>query len=234
MSKVRGKNVVVFFYDPDTLIWKQYACALSCSLNLITEILETSVVGSGSWATHRGVRNSFDGSISGLVNLNKANTLSLSDLRAKQILFTQLLMRYQRTDEDGNVYLDEARFIISKSSDEGPDNGMNTFSIDLKGTGSLTPIFTQTPTNSGGKKVKISYYIGAGGENTYQALDYATGLPLIGKEIVGAEKDGVGYKLILSGTPVNKEVLYNSISGNVTFSNPFQQGEIGFLQYQDL
>lgn len=146
MSKVRGKNVLVFFYDDVNAVWKQYACALSCDLNLNTDIVETSVVGSGNWATYRAIKNSFDGSISGLTNLNKANTLSLSDLREKQMQFTELLMRFQRTDEGGDGYLDEGKFIISKSSDSGPSDAMNSFTIDFKGTGSLTQIFTTKPT----------------------------------------------------------------------------------------
>ena len=142
MSKVRGKNVIVFFYDVGNAIWKQYACAMSCDLNLNTDIAETSIVGAGNWATFRGIKNSFDGYITGLTNLNKKNTLSLLDLRTKQISFMELLMRFQRTDEDGNVYLDEGKFIISKSSDSGPHESMNSFTIDLKGTGVLTKTVT--------------------------------------------------------------------------------------------
>ena len=142
MSKVRGKNVLVLFYDVASATYKPYACAMSCDLNLNTDIVETSIVGAGSWATFRGIKNSFDGSISGLTNLQKANHLTLFDLRTKQIAFTELLMRFQRTDEDGNVYLDEGKFIISKSSDSGPNESMNSFTIDLKGTGQITKTVT--------------------------------------------------------------------------------------------
>ena len=142
MSKVRGKNVLVFFYDVASATYKPYACAMSCDLNLNTDIVETSVVGAGSWATFRAIKNSFDGSISGLTNLQKASHLTLFDLRTKQILFTELLMRFQRTDEDGNTYLDEGKFIISKSSDSGPHDSMSSFTIDLKGTGPLTKTVT--------------------------------------------------------------------------------------------
>ena len=142
MSKVRGKNVLVLFYDTVSLTYKNYACAMSCDLNINTDIVETSIVGAGSWGTFRAIKNSFDGSISGLTNLQKVNHLTLADLRTKQIAFTELLIRFQRTDEDGNVYLDEGKFIISKSSDSGPHESMNSFSIDLKGTGALTKTVT--------------------------------------------------------------------------------------------
>ena len=142
MSKVKGKNVLVLFYDVASATYKPYACAMSCDLNLNTDIVETSVVGAGSWSTFRAIKNSFDGSITGLTNLNKKNTLSLLDLRTKQTSFMELLMRFQRTDENGNKYLSEGKFIISKSSDSGPNEAMNSFSIDLKGTGVLTNIIT--------------------------------------------------------------------------------------------
>ena len=142
MSKVRGKNVLVLFYDPIDTTWKPYACAMSCTLNINTDIVETSEVGAGSWGTHRAIKNSFDGSITGLVNLNRSDTLSLADLRQKQINFQKMQIKFQRTDESGNTYITTGYFLIAKSTDDGPDGSISNFSIELKGTGELVSSLT--------------------------------------------------------------------------------------------
>ena len=143
MSKVRGKNVLLLFYDIASSTYMNYACALSCSLNINTDILETSEVGAGNWATFRAIKQSFEGSLSGIMNLYKANNLSLYDLREKQFAFQKMKIKFQHTDESGNIYNVEGNFFISKSSSEGPDGSLATFSIDLKGTGSLIETMLQ-------------------------------------------------------------------------------------------
>ena len=56
---------------------------------------------------------------------------------------------------------------------------------------------------------------------------------LIGREILEVSVDGFGRsKLLISGTPVDKEVLYDSISGTLTFPESLN-GEQVFILYQD-
>ena len=226
MSKVRGDDVVVLIFD--STIWKPYACAVSCSLSLSTEMLETSEVGAGNFATFRPAKHSFEGSIAGLMNLGLTGSLALSELRAMQLAKTKLLMRFTRTALNGSVYTDEAYFYITKTADEGGVGVMNSFTVDLKGTGALTTIFTPTPITGGGTQVEIYNYTGTGGETTF------TDAAMINKDIVGAFKDGVQHKIILSGTPIGKEVKYTISTGSFQWGTDFQTGETAFIQYQDL
>jgi hypothetical protein len=224
--KVQGKNVVVFIYDG---MWKMYACAKSATLEVITDFIETSVSGTGLFATYLPTKNSFTGSLDGVTSLEEESMLSLPDLRQRQITQQLLLMRFQRTDDAGNVYTDEASFYISSSSDTGSFDDMNLFSIDLRGTGVLTQIFTPVNPPIDGVEVVRYEYTGVGGETGF------TDSSLIGKYILEVNKDGVSNARILtSGTPVGKEVKYVSATGQFLWAIEFEPGEEIFILYQNI
>lgn len=116
-----------------------YGCALSVTLNLVTDFIETSVSGTGNFATFLPTKNSFTGTLDGLTSLEEPNMLSLADLRSKQINQELLTMEYELTDEGGNVYTEAASFYISSSSFTGSFDDMSHFSVELRGTGVLIP-----------------------------------------------------------------------------------------------
>lgn len=229
MALIQGKNVVVYIYTNGA--WRLYSCARTATLNRSTSIIETSVTGSGNWASFKAQKHSFTGTIDGLINLDDPGILTLPDLVQMQIAMVPLLMRYQRTDEAGNVYTDQATFIITGSTDTGAFDGIATFSIELQGTGSITQIFT--PTTQPIPIVKIYPVVGdtlaaAGGETSFT-------IPLlIGKDIIGVWKDGVkNNAIITSGSPASKEVKYETSIGKFTWAIPFEPGETFSIEYQD-
>lgn len=118
---------------------KTYGCALSATLNLVTEFIETSVSGTGNFATFLPTKNSFTGTLEALTSNEEPSMLTLADLRLKQINQDLLSMAYVLTDDGGNVYTEEASFYISNSSFDGSFNDMSHYSVELRGTGLLNP-----------------------------------------------------------------------------------------------
>ena len=147
--KVAGKNVVVLIEN------KLYACATSAMLNLVTEVIETSVSGNGKFASFLPTKNSFTGQLDGVTSLEETSMLSLADLRAKQITQTILTIKFQRT-AGANTYTSQGTFIITGSQDTGSFDGMNLFTITLQGTGPLVENGSGTPSN-----VPFDYYYGS-------------------------------------------------------------------------
>jgi hypothetical protein len=228
--KVRGINAVAYIFDGG--VWKLYVCATNIELSVNTEFIETSVSGSGLWATYAPTKNSFTLSLSGVVDLDETGTLSLPDLRQKQITQETLLLRFQRTDDSGNVYTgvyaDELNFFITNSTDAGPFDGMNTFTITGQGTGALTQIFTPIVPVPVGTGLVYRYEFTATANQT--TLTDAT---LIGKTILEFNIDGLGAgKIITSGTPVGTEVKYISVTGEFDWAIPAEDGEEGYILYQ--
>lgn len=233
MSLIRGENVIVAEYIALVDAFVLYGCARTCDLVLDTEFLETSVTGSGKFASFLPAKMSFVGNISGLVSLNESNLLSLPDLRAKQLAQEKLIIRYARTALDGSIYNEQGSFYIKSSTDEGPHDGINTFGIVLQGTGALVQDFTPTEILA---NVKRFEYTGTGGEVVFTNVkDVATGntITLAGKTVLGFEKDGVGYsKMVTAGTPAGKEFKFNSVTGQITIAIPFEPDEEAFGYYR--
>ncbi len=226
MSHVQGKNVVLFIYDGG--VWKPYACARSVTFTVNTDMMETSVSGHGRFATYIPTKNSLTASMEGVVSLSEPGSLTLADLRQRQIGHQLLLMRFQRTADNADVYTDEASLYITSSSDTGSYDDMNLFSIELQGTGVITQVFTAQPT-AGDVVVERYEYTGTGGEAGF------TDAVLIGKDILEVNKDGIGNsKIITSGTPVSKEVKYISSTGQFIWAIPFEPGEEAYILYQTI
>lgn len=227
---VLGKDCVFESFESGQ--WITYACGRTITLNVQTEFIETSVSGSGKWRTSEPTANSWTGEADGVVNLEPVSMLSLADLRARQYAHQQLRVRYRREDSASNVYTEQGYCYISNSSDTGSFDDVNTFSVSLQGTGPLTQLFTASGNTA--SLVKRYPQVGstapaAGGETTIS-------IPILAsKDILGVWKDGVGNNdIILSGTPVGKEVLYDSATGDFTWAIPFEPGENYFIFYQDL
>lgn len=224
MSVVVGQNVMGYFYDD---FWKPAVCGRSISITTETEIIETSITDSGVFRTYEPTANTWTATIDGVCYLQITNSATLPDIRSWQLAQRKMLFRYQRTDTENNVYLDEGIAIITSVTDTGDMDGVNTFSVTLKGTGPLTQIFTPTPVDPAGK-VKRLEYTGVGGETSF------TNALLIGKDVIAAHKDGIGAaKKITSGTPVNKEFRHISASGQVLFGTPYNTDEESYVLYQD-
>ena len=130
---VLGKNVIVRIYDNG---WKLYGCASSCSFTLSTSTIETSVTGSGLYATFMPQKHSWNGTLEGVVNLDAS--LNIYDLRQMQIAMTPIQIQFERVEGSGSYYTSTGTAIIVNSSDTGAYDGIATFSIEVQGTGALT------------------------------------------------------------------------------------------------
>lgn len=225
MSKVRGDNVVFTFFNGG--FYKPYACALNGTLEISSDIIETSVSGSGNWANWEYSRDSWGGACDGLVSLQETNKLDLAELQALQIAHTKILMRCTRTSDTGEVYESVGYVLITGSSDTGNFGGMDTFSITFKGTGALSQSFVPSPINPPG--TMHSFFINLTGAQT-GATSYTMATD---KEIIGAFRLQ-DYIIITTGTPNVNEIKYVAATGVLSWLVPLEVDEFIHIQYQDV
>lgn len=231
MSIVLGKDAVGFIYDGS---WKPWVCARSISYTINTEYIKTSVSGSGKDETIEPTENSATATLEGVVSLMEPGTLSLADLQVMQEAHTKFLFRYQRTDQSGNVYTSEAFFFILSSTDTGSFDGLNTFTVEMRRTGSTSIVYVPTPNPLNSNKVKRYPTIGNSLGVSVGDTSFSSSL-LIGKDILEVVKDGLGQAiLITSGTPVGKEAKYTTSTGTIEFAVQFEAGEEAYVLYQDI
>ena len=233
MSLVRGENFVFYIFTGGS--WKPYVCARSGNMSIDTDLIETTVTGSGNYKTFKPTVHSFSASIDGVISLNVSSSLTLPDLQALQLAKTKMLCRFIQTSEAGDIYTKEAYFYITNSTDTGSFDGVATFQLSLRGTGSITQIFTPPSPTTG----QVYRYPAPG--NTAPPTIGSTSWTAIGlgtKNIIEAVKDGRGSAdIILSGTPIGNEVLYETVGsdGLFTWSVPFEDGETPpYILYENL
>ena len=143
MAIVTGNNVSLKIYDNGA--YRLYACAMSCELSISTGTIETSVTGSGTWASFKPQKHSWSGSFSGVVNLDVDGQLTIYSLRALQIAMTLLVIQFTYLDQDGNEYNVNGSGYIVNSSSSGEENNISTFNIELQGSGALVQVLTPVP-----------------------------------------------------------------------------------------
>lgn len=225
MGKVAGKDVLaLIFYNGQ---WRNYACGLSISMDVTTDFIETSTRGNGKSKTFTPAMDEWTATLEGVMTLEQSGLLSLPDFRDIQDAQIALLLRSQHTDDVGNIYTEEGTAYISRTTDTGAVEGAATFTIELRGTGSRTRIYTTTATSS--LPVMRLEYTGVGGEDSF------TDALLVGKTAIAIFRDGIEQsKLLLTGTPINKEVLFDATTGTLTFDagNPLATGEEVAVLYQ--
>ena len=219
MSLVAGENYIFYIYDGGT--WKQYVCARSGNMSINTENIETTVTGSGNYKTFKPTVHSYSAQIDGVISLNVSGSLTIADLQALQLAKTRLLCRFTQTSQAGDIYTKEAYFYITNSTDTGSFDGIATFNLSLLGTGSITQIFTPPSPTTG----TVYRYPEVGSTAPVSSGTYTISLPtLAGKSILGVWKDGVGNNdIITSGTPIDKEVLYDTATCYFTWAIQFDR-----------
>lgn len=128
---VKGDSMVIYANS------KPIVCSTSVSINLATEYIETSVSGSGRSSTILPTKDSWTATIDGVVSIDEGNLITFSDLQILQLAQTLITVSVVRTAQDGGQYTQNGSAYIVNSSDTGSYEGMDTFSLELRGTGAL-------------------------------------------------------------------------------------------------
>lgn len=143
IDKVTGKSVVLSI---DVLgVLTPFACSTDVSVDETTEFIETSVSGSGKYATSLPTKNTWSASFGGVVAFNDPGpgNLTLADLKALQYAQSPLSISIKTANDAGTIYLTETgTAFISSCSYSGTFDGMANFTISLVGSGPLIKVFT--------------------------------------------------------------------------------------------
>lgn len=226
---VKGENVVLLINNGG--IWKPYICSRGLNMSITTDMIETTVSGSGDYKTFEPTVHSFNASADGVIAFYETGSLTLPELEALQLAKTKLLCRYNITTEGGDVYAKECYFYIANSTSTASFDGVATFAISLQGTGGITTVFTPPSPTTG----EVFRYPAAGSTAPAVTGSYTWSTGLTGKTPLNVVKDGRGSNdIILSGTPIGNEVLYDTTTGDLTWAVNFEDGETPpYMEYQN-
>lgn len=219
------------FYINDGGIYKEYMCARTMDIPANTDMIETTVTGAGNWKSYEPAVHSYNINLQGVISLDAATNLTFPQLRAMQFAKTKLLWRSVMTSQQGNTYIESGYAYISNSVPTQSFDGISTFSISFQGTGAIVPIITPPPPNTG----EVYRYPAAGATAPATPGSYTWATGITGAVPLSIVKDGRGQSdIILSGTPVGNEALYDTTTGDITFAIPFEDVETApYMLYQN-
>ncbi len=219
---VLGKDCMLFaFYEDE---WVPFACFRTIGYNPVTDFMEVSLTGSGKWRDFEPTANSWTGSAEGLMDIWRENHLTIADIRNFQYNHTKILFRWSRESMDGHYYTTEGYGFIQASPDTISFDNAAAFSVEIRGTGQPTDIYTPTPII--GSIVQSLYYHTDGSFETEFQDDR-----LIGVTVVGAWRQ-TDHVVITSGTVLVNEILHDPVTGEMSWVIPMDTNEFWHIQYR--
>lgn len=138
MAAILGKNIIlkISSVSGSSISPIVIGCARSCTLDISTEMLESSNTEAGFWASFVAAKNSFTVSSDNIAYYDAAK-FDTEDLLDAQINRKLLGFQFSITDGTTTKTVSGSAYITS-SSITGADNEIGTFSVQLQGTGALT------------------------------------------------------------------------------------------------
>lgn len=211
MSVVNGKDVTLLFYKDGK--YDGVACNASCSLNIGTDMLETTFLGSGKYRHYLPSKHSIEVTGNGPIFLGKGVTVS--DIIKWQLDRQSVSFHFELNNGVDAVGISGIGY-ISQSALEGTAGQLANGDYTIKVSGELS--FYEI--EGSGTGVNQVFDITADGEETIIADS-----ELIGKDVVFVSREGIGIEVITSGTPNGSQVAYDSGSGSLTFGTVLSPGE---------
>lgn len=218
-SAVNGTNIILYYYDPETLEGIPFGAATNCSFNVSVEQVEVTSQCSSWFKQFKNDVASWTVDCDGFVALNDYSYLFLANL---QLSRASILIKFQIDNDNGGaeslghtVFTGTAN--LTSLSISGPVENTSTYSVSLQGSGPYTISGTQV-TPGGvvvlGTNVTMYDYTAIGGETSI------TWAGTVGMSCVTVTRGGVEVRTIgTTGTPTGENVVFNTSTGTLTFAS---------------
>ena len=219
-DKVIGKNIMLYKYDAETETDIPFACSTNATFSVSVDQKEVTSQSSAWYREYRNDIASWQVTCDGLVTLDNYGYLFL--LEQQQNRETILVKFVIDNGVDGLVIISGNANLTSLSIN-GPYKDIATYSVTLQGTGAYGTSGTSISPSGVvivGGSVYSKGYTAAGGETTITWSD------MIGKTCLYVSRGGIDVQnIITSGTPIDEEVKWDTLTGVLTFSRVLGSGE---------
>jgi predicted secreted protein len=218
-SAINGTNIILYYYDPETLEGIPFGAATNCSFEINVDQREVTSQSSAWFREYKNDVSTWTVNCDGFVALNDYSYLFLANL---QLSRESILIKFQIDNDNGGteslghtVFTGTAN--LTSLSLSGPVENTSTYSVSLQGSGPYTISGTQV-TPGGvvvlGTNVTMYDYTAIGGETSI------TWAGTVGMSCVTVTRGGIEVRSIgTSGTPTGENVTFNSSTGVLTFAS---------------
>lgn len=219
-SVINGTNIVLYYYDPETMEGIPFGSATNCSFQVSVDQVEVTSQSSAWFRQYKNDIAAWNVTCDGFVALNDYSYLFLANL---QLSKESILIKFQIDNDNGDgsgtlgytVFNGTAN--LTSLSLSGPVENSSTYSVSLQGTGPYTISGTQVEPGGVvvvGSNVVMFDYTATGGETSI------TWVGAIGLSCVTVTRGGIEVRSIgTTGTPTGENVVFNSSTGTLTFAS---------------
>ena len=219
-SAINGTNIVLYYYDPETMEGIPFGAATNCTFNVNVDQIEVTSETSAWFRQYKNDIATWNVTCDGFIALEDYSYLFLANL---QLSKESILIKFQIDNDNGSgsgalgytVFSGSAN--LTSLSLSAPTESTSTYSVSLQGTGAYSISGTQVEPGSVvviGSNVVMFDYTAAGGEAS------VTWAGAIGLSCVTVTRGGVEVRSIgVSGTPTGENVVFNSSTGTLTFAS---------------
>lgn len=219
-ENVIGKNIMLYKYDAETETDIPFACSTNCSFNVTVDQKEVTSQSSAWYREYRNDIASWNITCDGLVTLDNYGYLFLLELQQSR---ESIIVKFVIDNGVDGLVIISGTCNMTSLTINGPYKDIATYSVSLQGSGAYGTSGTSiTPSGTVivGGSVYSKGYTAIGGETTITWSD------MLGKTCLYVSRGGVDVQAIItSGTPVDEEVKWNSVTGVLTFSRVLEAGE---------
>lgn len=218
---VDGRDVLLKVFKNG--IENAVACNTSCSLTIDTDLFETTFINSGSF--RQWIPNKHTITLNGSGPVYLGEPITIADTIEWQLNRQLVEFNFIMTDEEGSVLRVNGMGYFTKNNVDGTVAQFATCDYTIQVNGVVTFYSNNNGVNADDDRV-LPPYEAEGGEVTIGFEE------LIDAKIVYIAREGVGVKIITSGTPSGSEVLFNTGNGTLTFGTALMAEEWIHVIYQ--
>lgn len=225
-TPVQGNNIILYYFEPASVTYPSgrdiaFSCSTNCTFSVSVDQKEVTSQTSAWYREFKNDTASWTVTCDGLITLDGYGYLFL--LQQQQARTTILVKFVIDNGVDGLVVISGDSNLTSLQIN-APYKDIATYSVSLQGTGAYATTGTEINPEGvvivAGGAVYTKGFTAAGGETTKVYTD------MIGKVCLYVSRGGIDVQdILVTGTPVDEQVKWNSTTGTLTFGRVLESGE---------
>lgn len=209
--------------------WYDILCQVEARFSIQQEVVTKTGPNSGLFREKTTRLSEAFATVTGVSPIANGDVISVFYMTQEAIRTQPQTIRFVYTDEDGNQKQISGSALIVKIEIGSPQKDFTTATIDFEFSGAID-IEDVTAPPDGTIQIYADYWITTAGQNyldgTQASVQLGYYLNTVGLTILEVIREGLEYDFFgYSGTPGNRQCIYNQTTDRLIFNTDFISGE---------
>jgi hypothetical protein len=215
-------------------VFYEIACGTDCSFGFTNTFIGKTTRTSGLFFKRRVRMSDCKGTVNGVTKNTNTGGLSIFHFLEEGIRRDEGFYKFTFEDEDGNIVIITMIALIEVINISGDVNDFSVFDLSIQQTGGVELTTVPPPPSIQPENWFSDFWTTGVGQFEINGASAIKGYQLFSQELLEVDREGTQYDIITSGTPGNREALYDSLGGRIVFANEFNPDERVFVLFKTL